>query len=256
MCIIIYTPNGVIPKKHLEESLRVNGDGYGYIFRNDDGKMIVRKGLKNESFWKIWQKDMSARLGKKLIFHARIQTSGKIQRRNCHPFRTGKERLWLAHNGILHDHEEWNSPLQDTQHFIQEIINQLPTGWFNNRILRRLVEGYVSPSKMALMTSKGNVILLNADQGVREGKRWYSNTSFRKKVVVTYGIPQKKKVPTPTAKTYHWDSVNQRLVESDGHKVITKQKEIEAQKEKEFDAELEEELENNYVLHTSDYYNN
>ena len=71
MCIIIYSPDGHIPKSHLERSLEHNSDGWGVMVW--DGKQaLVEKGMKPAAFWAKW----ALRPKGPVVFHA---PPGKIE---------------------------------------------------------------------------------------------------------------------------------------------------------------------------------
>lgn len=187
MCLIIYTTDGNIPKSHLKRGLIANPDGWGYMYVDKRGKMHVHKGMKSKDFWKSWREEMTNRQGNKLLFHSRIMTHGIKALSSCHPFRIGKQDLYMMHNGIISEHAEYNSEKSDTQLFIRDIVEGLPHNWLSNELFVRLVSGYIGFSKLAFMDGHGNVRILNTDQGEWSRKRWYSNDSFKPSVADKWG---------------------------------------------------------------------
>jgi hypothetical protein len=198
--MIIYTPDGNIPKGHLKRSLQANADGWGYIFIGNDRKAIIRKGLDTPDFWSAWIKDNKARQGKPLLFHSRFMTHGLYDVSNCHPFRIGRRKLWVMHNGIIADHADVKAEKSDTRMFIKDILEELPGNWLENDPIRALVAGYIGDSKLAFMDGHGEVTIINEHLGIWDNKRWYSNSGYlpiAKAMGFTY--------PTYHDKKYGWD---------------------------------------------------
>lgn len=178
MCLIIYSPSGYIPGKHLSKGLQANPDGWGYMFA-DNGKIIIRKGMKPRHFWAQWRQDKLGG-GIPVVWHARIGTHGHRAEFNCHPFEIPKHGLAMAHNGIIAQHSEANNPLSDTQLFLQQIICKLPKGFLKDLTLVKLVGYYIGHSKLAFMDELGEVTIINEHLGNwSKYGRWYSNDSWK-----------------------------------------------------------------------------
>lgn len=185
MCIIIYTPDGRIPKKHLQRSLAENPDGWGYMFAWE-GEITIRKGLERNEFWAQWRADREFLEGRKVVFHSRITTHGGTTVDNCHPFEIPGHGLALAHNGIISHHAKKDSDLSDTRHFVQDLLADLPRGFLTHKGIRRLISEYIGWSKLAFLGVNGNVCLLNSYLGEWRAGRWYSNDSYRREKVKTW----------------------------------------------------------------------
>ena len=72
MCLIIYSPDGHIPRKHLKRGLESNPDGWGYMYA-EAGEIVIRKGMTPKEFWAVWKVDRPAG---PVVWHARIGTHG------------------------------------------------------------------------------------------------------------------------------------------------------------------------------------
>jgi predicted glutamine amidotransferase len=181
MCIIIYTPNGRIPRKHLQRSLTNNPDGWGYMW-SLEGNIYIRKGLERGEFWAQWRADREWIDGQPLVFHSRIGTHGTKTVDNCHPFEVPNHNLALAHNGIISNHAKKDSELSDTRHFVNDILADMPDGFLRSKAIRRLIGDYIGWSKLAFLSGTGQVTLINSSLGTWHAQRWYSNTSFKPEV--------------------------------------------------------------------------
>ncbi len=179
MCIIIYTPDGNIPRKHLQRSLHANPDGWGFMFARK-GHLVIRKGMSNRAFWSAWREEKPSG---PTVFHARIGTQGTKSEKNCHPFPVPNHELAMCHNGILRQHCDSESPVSDTQLFVWDVLANLPTGFLDNEGIQALLSHYAGNGKLVFMDGKGNVAIINEHIGYWHSGRWYSNSSYRPPVV-------------------------------------------------------------------------
>ncbi len=179
MCIIIYSPDGNIPKKHLHQSLWMNDDGWGIMFP-ENGNLQVVYGLKKAEFFREWK--WIKKLNAPVVFHARIATHGNSKIDNCHPFMIpGHGQLAVAHNGIisrqapsLNDTTERS----DTRNFVDNILANLPLHFETMEVYRELLSEYVGHSKLVFMDGEGEVTIVNQKHGFWVNKMWYSNRSY------------------------------------------------------------------------------
>jgi hypothetical protein len=180
VCIIIYTPDGFIPKKQLRRSLNQNPHGWGIMVTTGKNVWVV-KGLTNRAFWEQWRNKPEG----PTVFHARIKSHGEINLANCHPFPVPNHgQLHVAHNGIIKHHAFDKHELSDTRLFIRDVLSGLPRGFLRNEAITRLIEEYIGWSKLVFLDEKGNVTILNELLGHWNNNRWYSNGSYK---------PEKKK---------------------------------------------------------------
>jgi hypothetical protein len=69
----------------------------------------------------------------------------------------------------------------DTWYFNEEILKQLPEGWMYNTAIHKLIEPFISWSKIAVLNITNEVLILNESSGVwdQEDGNWYSNTTYK-----------------------------------------------------------------------------
>lgn len=175
MCIIIYTPDGNIPKKHLHASLENNPDGWGVMYPQD-GKVQIVQGMVKSEFFYHWKWLRSIKAPK--VFHARICTHGNKDMENCHPFMVpGHGELAVAHNGVIFKQAYTNSTKSDTRHFVENILSKLPAGFMENEAMQDLLADYIGHSKLVFMSGDGSAKIVNADMGKWLNGLWYSNNT-------------------------------------------------------------------------------
>lgn len=178
MCLIIYTKSGNIPKKHLKHALYTNDDGWGYMF-HDGKELIVRKGMTPKEFWNQWVADYHLRQKTRVLFHARIGTHGTVTEANCHPFKVGKKKLYMMHNGIITQHNDPHRLKNDTRMFIEEIVEGLPNNWMEFDSIKKIIAHYVGYSKLAFMDGRGKVLIINKKLGTEDNGIWYSHHNYK-----------------------------------------------------------------------------
>lgn len=178
MCVIIASPTGKIASELLSNALSCNPHGWGFCATvRQDGKrtVVMHKGLGIDSFWNSWSR---CRPVGPTVFHARIATSGRINKANCHPFEIPGG--WLFHNGRL-DHWEPDdeSEINDTQVFAQEILYDLGPAnrWLASVSILRLIDLAIGRSKLVIMTAKAGFKIIGEDRGFWHDDTWFSNAS-------------------------------------------------------------------------------
>lgn len=178
MCVIVYQPRGKsILRSRLKNCFENNPDGAGYMFSRDT-KLIIRKGY--FSFKKLWQayrRDLVQNPDSPFVLHFRFATHGKVNKTNCHPFQVGQ--VGIVHNGILSDMPP-DTEVSDTAMFCKTVLAKLPSGWLYSRAQRVLLEAYSQKhhSKFVFMDQKGNVWIVNEQNGIWCDEIWYSNSSY------------------------------------------------------------------------------
>lgn len=187
MCIIVYKPKGVnIEVSTLKRCFETNSDGCGLMY-NDGNKVCVHKGFFSWGAFKHWYKRFSKKHDIKtldIVYHFRISTSGSDPLANCHPFichdKHGLDNqikyrcdMALVHNGVLHDFTDYQSDMNDTRHFINDIINNLN----HEQVMRDFpLDKIIAGNKLAIM-DKGNIRLVG--EFIEENGIYYSNTTYK-----------------------------------------------------------------------------
>lgn len=180
MCIIIAQPNNVTLAQQLLLRCWLSNSHGGGIAYVDGGQVKIFKELYN--FDKYYEGYLNIREQypkSKLVLHMRIKTHGDISLDNCHPF-VVNDRLAVAHNGTISAIKaEYNGKESDTAKFTREILQQLPTGFQNNPGCQRLIQEFIGHSKLAFLSSRNEITIINPHLGEKEGDVWYSNGGYK-----------------------------------------------------------------------------
>ena len=199
MCIIAVKPIGMemFPKETIENMFQRNHDGAGIMWA-EDGKVHIKKGfMKVESFLEF----VDSRNDWKnipVVAHFRIGTAGPNDELNCHPYPVRQENtvecdceLAMVHNGILSGYNPpFGSRLNDTQVFINTVINKLPKKFYKNDAIVKLISGSIGTSKLTFLDGDGNITCIG--NFIKDGGYKYSNESYK------------------TYRTYSWSSLPAR----------------------------------------------
>ena len=172
MCVIIWSPDGRIPKQHVLGAMLRHQDGWG--FSVSTGKKIATyRSVDHEQFLAAW----ANRAAGPVLFHARWATHGAVVRENCHPFPVRGHKLSVAHNGIIRGYG--SERRSDTRHFIEEVLEPMPEWFLEEDSIVQAIELVLGNSKMVFVRPDGEATILNEHLGVWQGGRWYSNrTAF------------------------------------------------------------------------------
>ena len=193
MCIIASIPKntGTITKDTLETMTNNNSHGFGVSYIDNNNNIVTFKTMDDKEFvsrvmqiQKEWSKTSD------ILIHARIATSGKTNKANCHPFQVTKDTVF-AHNGVL-DCVEPTKNMSDTRVFNEVVLKNLKGNFLNNEGIVEFLEDLIGTDKMVFLTTnpayKSNTIILNKHQGVTVDGIWFSNTSYKTKTFVnSYG---------------------------------------------------------------------
>lgn len=181
MCIAIYKPaSKSISKKRLQQCYNSNPDGAGFMYA-ENKQLHIHKGYFN--FDKFY-KDFKEHKNKKCVIHFRIKTHGKIDKTNCHPFNIN-DSLGFVHNGIISGFG--NNTHSDTIQFNEKILQKLVGKWGNLALFEDpivdLIEGRIGWSKLIMLDRHNNHKIFNEEKGEWNGGVWYSNTSYKPKLI-------------------------------------------------------------------------
>jgi glutamine amidotransferase len=200
MCIIISNEAGkIIPKDHLVQSFEHNDDGAGFAWAENDELHIEKGFMTFADFWNAYEPHQ----GKASVVHFRITTHGDTDVANTHPFLVGKN-LAFAHNGIINAIQRPDITKSDTYWFNQKIL--VPIYKRDSRFIfkepfKELIKEYIGYSKLVFLNNKGHSTIINEDKGVWDNGIWYSNTSYKPRVVHTSHAQQIKPHTEPTVFT-------------------------------------------------------
>lgn len=185
MCMMIYQPEGeTIPAEHIRASVQMNPDGWGVVWRSEDG-VKTRLDMNTRNAEGI----LSALGEHELIFHARAGTHGTTNWTNLHPFRIrlpDNSTWWMAHNGVF---PQYRVPIidpmrSDTNHFAKQIEAAAEDGTFNlQKVLetdemKDYFERWVGVNNRVCFMGPSGVHILNEASGIWLNGLWYSNASL------------------------------------------------------------------------------
>jgi len=191
MCLIIVQPKGgTIPVEHMRTGFVGNSDGAGYMFYAKRSVQIRKGFFTFDEFYMAFARDRKRYPSSAFVVHFRMGTSGKMDKDNCHPFYSDTHEIGIAHNGVLSDYAYPNSDKSDTAHFIDAVIDTLPTGFLGNIGIMELLERFCKMefSKLAIMDNKGGVHIVNKSAGeMDDGGIWYSNKGYQKNTIALWG---------------------------------------------------------------------
>lgn len=199
MCVIIVKgKNQDLPKeKSLENCFTRNSDGAGFMYVNNNNKVIIDKGYMTfKSFYNRYKelcKKYDNFNGKNLVMHMRISTAGGVKKENTHPFPLtndfnamkylrSKCEVGIMHNGIISatkpTKEQESNGINDTMVFIQKYLYPIYKDWrkcFENKTFLSGILN-ITGSKFAILDKNDNLYMVG-DFKKYEGN-YYSNDSY------------------------------------------------------------------------------
>ena len=190
MCIaILKTKDKILDKDTLETCSKNNPDGCGFAYRNNEGKIIIKKFMNFESFWKEYSKVQEHHT---MLIHFRIATHGKVELANCHPFKLNNH-MALIHNGIISGYGSKTENLSDTRDFIEKVIGNISYKMWKNPSFIKLVGSSIGYSKFVILDNNENYYIVNEEKGIWDDGVWYSNSSYKPKTttVSATAVPSK-----------------------------------------------------------------
>lgn len=184
MCLIIHNPlcRGV-SEEIIDLALRQNQDGFG-IFYHDTGEIV--RTMSEQRAW-----DIMTKVDRGYTCHFRYSTSGKIGKKQCHPFHID-DKYSLMMNGTIERLVSAKSV--DTQE-----LCKILSGLDEERILS-ILRTY--SCRFALLNRKsGQAIMVNRDLWVEHGGVHFSKDTALPKPKVVSGFASYVPKPKPTTLT-------------------------------------------------------
>ena len=187
MCIIAIKPKGM--KMFDDQTITTmfinNPDGAGYMYYDKKRKIVcIKKGFFS---CKALLADLKTHKldDVNVVLHFRISTSGKIDALNCHPYPIyGKNaddctaNLAMAHNGILTAfNPPKDSPINDTQTFINEVLNNLKPDFLKDADKLMLIKNLIGTNRLAFLDDTGEITTIG--DFITDGGYIYSNSSYK-----------------------------------------------------------------------------
>lgn len=178
MCLLIHKPaDAEMSEDLILDVYSKNADGFGVMYIDDAGEFKVVKTLAGpESILPLYQEHC---YGRECVIHFRMQTHGKIDLDNCHPYKV-TDSLYMAHNGILSCGNPYDDAKSDTWHFIELFLRphlEMDPNKLADERFQEFVGDLIGGSnKFAFMDESGHVTIINRHSGVDHMDMWFSNT--------------------------------------------------------------------------------
>lgn len=204
MCIIAIKPSSkaIFDDVTIKEMFSRNPDGAGAMWF-ENGKVHIQKGFMNITA--VLDFVHSRNWGEiPLILHFRIGTAGPNNEMNCHPYPIGRKNalkctctLGMAHNGILSKYNPpFGSEINDTQNFINTILNELPKNFLENTAICKLIESESIGSRLAFLDKNGTITRFG--NWIEDDGYFYSNTSYKPYAYRSFEFPLRVNTSTHT----------------------------------------------------------
>jgi predicted glutamine amidotransferase len=190
MCLIIVCPPGHTPGREvLEETMKQNKDGSGWVMKGPKETFLAHKSATDTD--KVLESFLAARKSNPqtwCLWHSRIATRGtKGNDDNVHPFRVPNRPWMMAHNGSL---DLYDLPMpgdvfchrSDSRIFAEDCLPNWH--WTDMLAQQEDLEKYIGTSKIVVISSqrekKRPVLILNESKGTwdKDDHCWYSHTIY------------------------------------------------------------------------------
>lgn len=174
--------NATISQQEFENCWESNKDGGGYTFigLSDKGtpEFKVKKSLDFEDFRTAFEHDLKSHgAHSKFLLHFRAKSQGSVSIANCHPFFPSPDVSFI-HNGTI-----WKMPndsLKSDTMLFEEFLSTLPRGWTSNKTMITLIQEFVGANnKIAFMTLKEKLLILNEKDWEKDEGRLFSNKQYK-----------------------------------------------------------------------------
>jgi predicted glutamine amidotransferase len=234
MCLLVVCKPNAIPKREeLTEGACSNPHGYGFAMIIDGKIFRYRTMSARKAVGKFIHMRQQYPQGY-AIWHARYATHGVKNEDNCHPFQVGDDAdTVLAHNGVLDTFIGKDDKRSDTRIFAEDTLPKLGgVCALEDENLYRMIEGWASGSKIAVLTTNPNaeyqLYLINERLGTWDDNGvWWSNSSYKRTTYTTktYYAP----TPQPTQPSNEADYIleqeyyNELLLQANDDSIIIDQ---------------------------------
>jgi hypothetical protein len=195
MCLAIVNIKGSIPRGALFNAWKANPDGAGLLYVS--GRQLKDyKELKSFNLFYNFYMNLKIRNRKPILIHFRWATHGKKDLANCHPHYVDK-KLGFIHNGVIAG-VGYDKNKSDTVLFNEIVLQALPDDFLSDGETVEAIEDNIGNSKLAFLYNTGGIKIINERAGHWHEGNWYSNNSYRDKIV--YRAPKH----TPVQREWDW----------------------------------------------------
>lgn len=187
MCLIAHRPvksgkahGSNIPTSVIDTAMFRHPDGFGVAWREGPAAHPTLKyqrfgpsAAERKHFRNLLREVDAA--GGEYVAHFRWATHGPSCAALAHPYEYKDPEagtVLVFHNGVI---AIPTAPAEsDTQVFVRDVLAHLPSRWWEDAGLRRLVISYIGGSRLVLMT-RTETVNLTTDEGEWDGGLWYSS---------------------------------------------------------------------------------
>ena len=181
MCLAIWRPvidgrSSNIPARVIDVAFGRHPDGFGVVTRADGALNVERFTPSERRAFRRAVRRVDAS-GVEYAAHWRFATSGPRDRAHSHPYTytdSAGFEVAVLHNGII-DIAHDRTRTSDTAAFVHEVLARLPSRWWEQPAMRRLVAGAIGWSKLIVFPAVGETVLINPDDGEWDDGIWYSS---------------------------------------------------------------------------------
>lgn len=192
MCVIIVKkPNAIIPEQKIVSACRVNPDGWGFSYFDEESKTLKTfhgyspKGNDPDEILEYMDKYKE----NTQYIHLRFMTKGIKNLENCHPFsvlKTNNTDVQFMHNGTLYGFG--NSTLSDSGDFVNKILKPLTESYvglhglekgLEQESYNRIIEEFCgNSSSFVLYDNLGRVAFYGSKGTSHDNDSWWSSNTY------------------------------------------------------------------------------
>ena len=179
MCIAIANlKDKPLTGEQIDNCWANNGDGAGILYK-EDGILKIYKQLKDVEAFKT--KYFEVIKNSNCLLHFRIQTSGGVNYKNCHPFMVNKN-LGFIHNGTIYGFDKKLDGKSDTSAYNHLVLKKMPRNFLDSPELVEIIEDHIGGSKFVFMDVNENITIMDGKNygHYNTDGNWFSNDSYKK----------------------------------------------------------------------------
>ena len=199
MCMIAHRPaspehkGSNIPNAVIETALDRHPDGFGVAWREDGVLRHEKFGPLEFGPFRELLKRLDRKSDLEYVAHWRFATHGDPCKDLSHPFVYDdpiEGPVAVFHNGVI-SIDTFGNDQSDTSVFVDTVLSQLPTRWWDNPAIEYLVSEAIGYSKLIIMTA-AETVSLQESYGKWDGGIWYSSEHrpYTPAAVITYRSPE------------------------------------------------------------------
>jgi hypothetical protein len=167
-----------IPNAVIDTAMYRHPDGYGVAWRSEEGLLYQKFGPDGRQGFRELVKALDGDQSVEYVAHFRFATHGPEDANHAHPFAyedpdPSVGTVLVFHNGVISSMKTTLAE-SDTEVFVRDYLAKLPSRWWTNEAVRKLVDHIGGWSRLVLMTNE-ETVNLNWGEGEEDGGLWYSS---------------------------------------------------------------------------------